>query len=73
MIVTSNKATKCLKVGDLVRYEDMMEQGIYRLGYITDVMDYDGSGFPMYEVVCTEPYDRGWFSDLVLEVVSELG
>ena len=66
-----------MKVGDLVRYKDKwtdnMKPGVYRLGYITDIMDFDGSGFPMYEVVCTDPYDRGWMMDLVLEVVSELG
>lgn len=68
-----------MKVGDLVRYRchdrRRFDADDYRLGYITDVMEDTSSGvesgWNMYEVVCTDPYDRAWFSDIVLEVVSE--
>lgn len=61
------------KVGDLVRYENPEETGfaVERLGFVTDVMEFNDGSYPMYEVVCTDPYDRGWFSDTALEVVSE--
>ena len=58
-----------MKVGDLVRYEDA-ESSVHRLGYITDALE-DTTGWFMYEVICTDPYDRGWYSDLALEVVLE--
>lgn len=58
-----------MRIGDLVRYECPAEPGVYRLGYITDLME-DNGGWYMYEVICTEPYDRNWFSDVVLELVS---
>tara|TARA_R110002074_G_scaffold134305_1_gene278384 strand:- start:146 stop:361 length:216 start_codon:yes stop_codon:yes gene_type:complete len=61
-----------MKIGDLVSYE-CLEAGPLcreRLGYITDVLD-DGLDYPMYEVICTEPYDRGWFADVALKLVSE--
>ncbi len=58
-----------MKVGDLVKYScPLTEKTVY--GHIVDAIeDYDG--FYMYEVICTDPFDRGWFSDLQLEVVSE--
>ena len=61
-----------MNVGDLVRY-DNPEEGfaVERVGFITDIMEFDDGSFPMYEVICTDPYDRGWFSDTALEVVSE--
>jgi len=65
----SSSKRAMLKVGDLVRY-DCPESSQPKLGFITDVMGFD-AGWPMYEVVCTEPYDRGWFSDTSLEVVNE--
>ena len=58
-----------MKIGDLVRYEDV-ETGTQKFGHITDAME-DNTGWYMYEVVCTDPYDRGWYSDLALEVISE--
>ena len=59
-----------MTIGDLVKYECPEEgEGIYRLGYITDVMAED-SGWDMYEVICTDPFDRGWYSDLALELVN---
>jgi len=61
-----------LKLGDLVKY-DNPEEGfaVERLGYITDIMEFDDGSFPMYEVMCTDPYDRGWFSDLSLKLISK--
>ena len=60
-----------LKVGDLVRYECLVDtKNSARLGYITDVLE-DGLDYPMYEVICTEPYDRGWYSNLSLKLISE--
>ena len=60
-----------MKVGDLVKYEDVQQPGTYLLGYITDIMEFEDGSFPAYEVICTDPYDRGWFSDMALEVISE--
>jgi hypothetical protein len=60
-----------VKVGDLVRYE-CFETGENRVGYITDTQE-DNAGWFMYEVICTDPYDRGWFSDLMLDVISKAG
>ena len=57
-----------LKIGDLVKYKSP-ESGQTVLGHITDCIE-DNNGFYMYEVVCTDPFDRGWYSDLQLEVVS---
>ena len=58
-----------MKIGDLVTYSCPWTENTL-IGHITDfIEDYDG--FYMYEVVCTDPFDRGWFSDLHLEVVSE--
>jgi hypothetical protein len=28
-------------------------------------------GWNMYEVICTDPYDRAWYSDIMLKVISE--
>ena len=63
---------KLPKIGDLVKYDNPEESGfaVERIGFVTDVMEFD-DGFPMYEVTCTDPYDRGWFSDLSLEVINE--
>lgn len=60
------------KVGDLVKY-DNPEEGfaVERLGIVTDIMKFEDGSFPMYEVTCTDPYDRGWFADTALEVISE--
>ncbi len=61
-----------MKIGDLVKY-DNPEEGfaVERVGFITDIVEFEDGGFPMYEVVCTDPYDRGWFSSTSLEVISE--
>jgi hypothetical protein len=59
-----------MKVGDLVRYECLQTHGIFRIGIITDAME-EASGHYMYEVICTDPYERNWLSDLTLEVLSE--
>ena len=63
---------KLPKIGDLVKY-DNPENGfaIERVGLVTDIMEFEDGSFPMYEVVCTDPYDRGWFADLALEVINE--
>ena len=42
-----------MKIGDLVRYEDV-ETGTQKFGHITDAME-DNTGWYMYEVVCTDP------------------
>ena len=61
-----------MKVGDLVKYENPEEGfAVERVGFITDVMEFEYGSFPMYEVVCTDPYDRGWFSDTALQIVNE--
>lgn len=60
-----------MKIGDLVRYE-CFETGDHRVGYITDAQE-DDAGWFMYEVICTDPFDRNWFSDLSLEIISESG
>ena len=54
-------------IGDLVRYSDQMT-GNKRLGLITDIIE-DCNGFEMYEVVCADPPDRGWYPDLQLELI----
>ena len=58
-----------MKVGDLVKYEcpDTKDD---LFGFITDSME-GPDGWAMYEVICLDPYDRGWYSDIVLKVVSE--
>ena len=60
------------QIGDLVKY-DNPEEGfaVERLGFVTDIIEFDDGSFPMYEIICTDPYDRGWFSDTSLEVVSD--
>ena len=58
-----------MKVGDLVRYKDVASN-TYRIGFITDTIE-DMTGWCMFEVVCTSPHDRGWYSDLALEVINE--
>lgn len=64
---------KLPKIGDLVKYDNPEESGfaIERIGFVTDIMEFEDGSFPMYEVVCTDPYDRGWFSDTALEVINE--
>lgn len=56
-------------IGDLVRYACQLT-GDTRIGLITDVIE-DANGFEMYEVICTDPYDRGWYSDLSLEAIGK--
>ena len=42
------------------------------MGFINDVMGPDDViNFSVFEVVCTDPYDRGWFEDVQLEVINE--
>mgnify|MGYP001180078067 FL=1 len=57
-----------MKIGDLVEYT--WPDGTRLMGYITDSME-DADGFYVYEVICTDPYDRGWFEDYQLVVLSE--
>ena len=59
------------QIGALVKY-DNPEEGfaVERLGFVTDIMEFEDGSFPMYEVICTDPYDRGWFADIALEVVN---
>ena len=61
-----------MKIGDLVKY-DNPEEGfaVERFGFITDIMVFDDGSYPMYEIICTEPYDRGWFSDMALKLVNK--
>ncbi len=62
-----------MKVGDLVKYENPCSGfAVECIGYITDIMEFEDGSFPMYEVICTDPYDRGWFSDIALQVISEI-
>ena len=64
---------KLPKIGDLVKYDNPEQSGfaVERLGLVTDIMEFEDGSFPMYEVVCTDPYDRGWFTDIALEVMNE--
>lgn len=60
-------------IGDLVKYDNPEESGfaVERVGFVNDIMEFEDGSFPMYEVICTDPYSRGWFTDTALEVVSE--
>jgi len=64
-----------MKIGDLVKYDNPEESGfaVKRVGFITDIMEFDDGAFPMYEVICTDPYSRGWFTDIALKVFDESG
>ena len=61
-----------MKPGDLVQYVCPMTGGC-KAGLITDTFDLsDGSEIDrMYEVICTDPFDRGWFRKGDLQVLSE--
>ena len=66
-----------MNVGDLVRVREMSVVGeslprggvrlARKIGLITDALE-GSDGFFSYEVVFED--DRGWFSDLELEVIS---
>tara|TARA_B110000467_G_scaffold163896_2_gene191163 strand:- start:713 stop:907 length:195 start_codon:yes stop_codon:yes gene_type:complete len=49
-------------VGDLVQYIHPLTASNV-IGIVTDMMELE-DGWPMYEVICTDPPDRGWYSDL---------
>ena len=53
-----------LSVGDA---ETFSQEG-YTIGLVSDIMEME-DGYNMYEVIFEQ--DRGWFSDLELEVISE--
>jgi|MDSV01.1.fsa_nt_gb hypothetical protein len=61
-----------MKVGDLVRVKPDHNDVVYEtintgeVGLITDVLE-GVDGFSHFEVVF--PHDRGWYSDLELDVV----
>ena len=57
--------------GDLVEYICPSER-IAKMGVVTDILE-DHNGWFVYEVVCTDPYDRYWFSDLELRLINESG
>ena len=61
-----------MKVGDLVRYNCSMS-GKDRVGFVTDIFDYaDGCAVDrMYEVICSDPFDRGWYNARDLKVIVE--
>lgn len=59
-----------MTVGDWVKYTNM-ETGEVTLGFINDIMEFEDGSFPMYEVVCTEPYDIGWYTDISLKALNE--
>ena len=48
---------------------EIASQGGYTIGLVSDIMEMD-DGYNMYEVIFEQ--DRGWFSDLELEVISEV-
>ena len=54
-----------LAVGDA---ESVTHEG-YTIGLVSDILEMD-DGYNMYEVIFEQ--DRGWFSDLELEVISEV-
>ena len=77
-----------MKVGDAVRHRagpggyvtrrhsplavgeaEIASQEGYTIGLVSDIMEMD-DGYNMYEVIFEQ--DRGWFSDLELEVISEV-
>ena len=60
-----------MDVGDLVQYSCSMT-GNDRVGFVTDIFDFAGGCEMdrMYEVICTDPFDRGWFRGGDLQVLS---
>lgn len=65
--MNSNKPL--LSVSTLVRY-NCPETGTDTIGHITDAMA-DDDGFWMFEVITLDPFDRGWFSAHMLEVLND--
>lgn len=57
-----------MKAGDLVRF--LEESQGDSLGIVIDVFEDDSMDYPMYEVVCTDPFYRGWFSPFEIRLVS---
>ena len=61
-----------MNVGNLVQYICPMT-GNDKVGFVTDTFDFvDGCEMDrMYEVICTDPFDRGWFRSGDLQILSE--
>lgn len=55
-------------IGKLVQFEHPETLEIV-LGIVTDVMRME-DGWPMCEVICTNPLTRFWIEDIKLKVVS---
>ena len=58
-----------MKVGDLVRCLDQGPQGQH-LGIVIDVFEDDSMDYSMYEVICTDPFYRGWFSPFEIKLIN---
>mgnify|MGYP003627891933 CR=1 FL=1 len=63
-----------MKISDLVKYE-CPTTGEDRLGFVTDIFEWsdERKNHCMFEVVCTDPPDRGWHERRHLEVISSTG
>ena len=56
-----------INVGSLVSYIHPLTNE-KAIGIVIDTIELL-DGWPMYEVLCTDPPDRGWYADLVLKTV----
>ncbi len=59
-----------MKVGDLVRC--VASPHIDRLGVITDTLEDDELGYPMYEVIFSGDFAKTWFSPFEIKLVSNV-
>jgi len=57
-----------VKIGDLVQYDSPLYT-VEMVGIVTDILLCE-DGWSMYEVVCSTPYEVGWYSDLQLKSIN---
>lgn len=58
-----------MKVGQLVRFEHPETLTIV-FGTVTDILEAE-DGWPMCEVICTNPLSRFWMEDLKLTLIKD--